>query len=118
MRFMLMILASIPSGKIPGYAIDDLLPGRLYTKNEMLDCLESCRQKCKSVIFSLTEESLEKRWIDHPDELAGDVTLKYSVLEILLYNLKHVQHHAGQLNLLLRQETGEAANWVADAQDK
>jgi len=40
------------------------------------------------------------------------------VLEILLYNLKHVQHHAGQLNLLLRQETGEAANWVADAQDK
>jgi len=46
------------------------------------------------------------------------VTLEYSVLEILLYNLKHVQHHAGQLNLLLRQETGEAANWVADAQDK
>jgi len=108
----------IPPGKIPGYAIDDLLPGRLYTKNEMLDCLESCRQKCKSVIFSLTEENLEKRWIDQPDDMAGSVTLKYSVLEILLYNLKHVQHHAGQLNLLLRQETGEAANWVADAQDK
>ena len=26
----------IPPGKIPGYAIDDLLPGRLYTKMKCL----------------------------------------------------------------------------------
>ena len=102
--------------KIPPDAMDDLLPDRVYTKNEMLDCLRSCHQKCKAVIFSLTEESLEQKWIDQPDDIAGTSTLKYSVLEILLYNLKHVQHHAGQLNLLLRQETGEAANWVANAE--
>jgi hypothetical protein len=107
----------ITPDKIAGYAIDDLLPGRLYTKNELLDCLQSCRQKCKSVIFSLTEKTLEQRWIDRPDDIVGSSTLKYSVFEILLYNLKHVQHHVGQLNLLLRQETGKAAGWVANAQD-
>ena len=111
-----MPFTMISPDKIPPYAIDDLLPAKLYPKNQMLDCLRSCRQKCKAVIFGLTEESLEHRWIDQPDDIAGSSTLKYSVLEILLYNLKHVQHHAGQLNLLLRQETGEAANWVANAE--
>jgi hypothetical protein len=107
----------ISPDKIPAYAADDLVPGKLFTKDEMLDSLQSCRQKCKRVIFNLTEASLEQRWIDQPDGIAGGVTLKYSVLEILLYNLKHVQHHAGQLNLLLRQETGRAADWVSDAAD-
>lgn len=83
---------------------------------EMVDGLQSCRQKCKQVIFSLTEENVQRPWIDQPDDIAGSVTLKYSVLEILLYNLKHLQHHAGQLNLLLREETGQAADWVADVQ--
>ena len=27
--------------------------------------------------------------------------MNYSVVEILLYNMRHVQHHAAQLNLLL-----------------
>lgn len=103
--------------KIPPYAVDDLLPNKLYTKKEMVDCLQSCRQKCKQVIFSLTEQNMQRTWIDQPDEIAGRVTLKYSVLEILLYNLRHIQHHAGQLNLLLREETGRAADWVADVQD-
>ena len=101
--------------KIPTYAIDDLLPEKLYSKDELLDCLRSCSAKCKQVIFGLTEESISQPWIEHPDDIAGSSTLKYSVLEILLYNLKHVQHHVGQLNLLLRQETGEAAAWVSGA---
>jgi uncharacterized damage-inducible protein DinB len=33
--------------------------------------------------------------------------------ELLLYNLRHVQHHAGQLHLLLRQTTDDAPRWVA-----
>jgi hypothetical protein len=101
--------------KIPPYAVDDLLPAKLYAKKEMIDCLQSCRQKCKGVIFSLTEETMDRQWIDKPDEIAGGPTLKYSMLEILLYNLKHVQHHVGQLNLLLREETGQAADWVSNA---
>jgi hypothetical protein len=107
----------ISPAKVPPYAIDDLLPTRLYTQKELIDGLQICRQKCKQVIFSLTEESMHRLWIDQPDDIAGGSTLKYSVLEILLYNLKHVQHHVGQLNLLLREETGQAADWVSGAAD-
>jgi hypothetical protein len=35
-----------------------------------------------------------------------------SVFELLLYNLRHVQHHAAQLNLILRQQVDAAASWV------
>ena len=104
-----------PWDKIPAFAVDDLLPERLYTKNELIEHLQICQEKCHHVIFNLTEEMLKRVWIDQPDDIAGGVTLKYSVLEILLYNLKHVQHHVGQLNLMLRQETGHAADWVANA---
>jgi uncharacterized damage-inducible protein DinB len=33
--------------------------------------------------------------------------------ELLLYNMRHVQHHAAQLNLLLRQTTDSAPDWVS-----
>ena len=108
----------ISPDKVPYYAVDDLLPGRLYSQNELLNGLQTCRQKCKQVIFGLTEESVHRLWIDQPDDIAGSPTLQYSVLEILLYNLKHVQHHVGQLNLLLREETGHAADWISSVQDK
>jgi hypothetical protein len=33
-------------------------------------------------------------------------------LELFLYNLRHLQHHTAQLNLLLRQRTDSAPRWV------
>lgn len=33
--------------------------------------------------------------------------------ELLLYNMRHVQHHAAQLNMLLRQATDSAPRWVS-----
>src|SRR6266550_3531979 len=33
--------------------------------------------------------------------------------ELLLYNMRHVQHHAAQLNMRLRQETDSAPKWVS-----
>jgi hypothetical protein len=32
--------------------------------------------------------------------------------ELLLYSMRHVQHHAAQLNLLLRQRTDSAPGWI------
>jgi uncharacterized damage-inducible protein DinB len=43
--------------------------------------------------------------------------MQFSTLEILLYNMRHVQHHAAQLNLLLRQEINKAPDWVSQAED-
>lgn len=33
--------------------------------------------------------------------------------ELLLYRMRHVQHHVAQLNLLLRQSVDSAPAWVA-----
>jgi DinB superfamily len=93
-------------------AVDDLIPDRIYSKKELLDYLQSCREKCRRVIVGLTEERLKERWI----EVEG--TMNYSVLEILLYNMRHVQHHAAQLNLLLRQGINNAPDWVSRAEDE
>lgn len=42
-------------------------------------------------------------------------TMNFSVIEILLYNMRHVQHHAAQLNLKLRQGMNDAPIWVKSA---
>lgn len=99
---------------IPTDAIDDVVPDRIYSKKELLDYLQSSREKCRKVIASLTEDKLNTRWIDGSGsmslDLASSASLEYSVLEILFYNMKHVQHHAAQLNLFLRQEINRAAD--------
>ncbi|HRI20075.1 MAG TPA: DinB family protein [Panacibacter sp.] len=99
-----------PSG-MPEHAIDDVVPNRLYSKEELLDYLQLSREKCRSVIAGLTEEKIQERWIE---EEGG---MNYAVLEILLYNMRHVQHHAAQLNMLLRQELNKATGWVARVED-
>ena len=94
-----------------GDAIDDLIPDRVYSKQELLDYLQSSREKCHALIARLTEDKLNERWIEEPGNM------NYSVLELLLYNMRHVQHHAAQLNLLSRQKINDAPRWVARAED-
>jgi len=80
-------------------------PDRIYTKQELLNYLEHSRTKAKRLIEDLTLDKLNSRWINDYKN--------YSLLEILLYNLRHIQHHTAQLNLLLRQSNIEAPNWVS-----
>jgi uncharacterized damage-inducible protein DinB len=35
--------------------------------------------------------------------------------ELLMYGMRHVQHHSAQLNLILRQTIDSAPNWVSKA---
>ncbi len=99
---------------IPEDALDDLVPDRVYSKKELLDYLQLSRNKCYSLIAGLTEEKLNERFIEEP----GQGARNYSVLEILLYNMRHVQHHAAQLNLFLRQRINNAPHWVSRAEDE
>jgi DinB superfamily len=99
-------------GDMPGGAIDDIIPDRIYSKNELLDYLQSSREKCHLLIAGLTAEKLNERWIEEWG------TRNYTMLEILLYNMRHVQHHAAQLNLLLRQGINNAPGWVSRAKDE
>jgi uncharacterized damage-inducible protein DinB len=90
---------------------EEALPDRVYSKNELLDYLQASREKSHQLISGLTEEKLTTRWINESG------TMNYSVIEILLYNMRHVQHHAAQLNLLLRQEINNVPDWVRRAND-
>ena len=90
---------------------EDALPGRVYSKEELLNYLQYNRDKCRKLIAGLTAEKFNDRWINESG------TMNYSVVEILLYNMRHVQHHAAQLNLLLREAINDAPGWVFQAKD-
>jgi len=83
---------------------EGLLPERIYTKSELLKYLEHGRRKYKQTIENLTDEKANKPY------MFGSVKMKFG--ELLLYNLRHVQHHSGQLNLILRQKIDSAPRWV------
>jgi hypothetical protein len=83
---------------------DDVMPDRTYAKDELLAFLRHGRRKCRAVIDGMTEEKAGRR--------CGFEWLDISEAELLLYNLRHVQHHVGQLNLILRQATNSGSRWV------
>lgn len=71
------------------------LPERVYTKAELLAFLKESRARCKVTIDSLTDEMAARRCLFGWGEA--------SFLELLIYNLRHVQEHSGQMNMLLGQ---------------
>ena len=85
-----------------------ILPERTYTKDEILAYLDHGRRKCHARIHALDEEEAHRR--------CGFAMRDLTNAELLLYNMRHVQHHAAQLHLLLRQKTGSAPTWVSKAQ--
>ncbi|WP_111669636.1 DinB family protein [Algoriphagus litoralis] len=90
---------------------EDEPPSVPFLKIEILNYLEFNRNKCRHLIMGLTAELSESRWINESK------TMDYSIFEILLYNMRHVQHHAAQLNMMLRNHLNDAPNWVYRAQE-
>jgi hypothetical protein len=91
------------------FTLDELdpagvLPERPYTKDELRSYLEHGRAKCRRVMGALTDERARER------RKFGSVD--GTLAELLLYNMRHVQHHTAQLNLILRQKTDSAPDWV------
>jgi len=87
-----------------------VLPENPYTKDELHIYLEHCRRKCQATIEALTDEKAHQRckfdW--------GEV----SFFELLLYNMRHVQEHAAQLNMLLGQKDISINDWITTAENK
>lgn len=90
---------------------ENRFPDRVYSKNELLSYLILSRRKCHNLIWSLTDDIATQRWTNYSGEM------NYSILELLIYNLRHVQHHAAQLNLILRQDIDAAPDWVSRAKE-
>jgi hypothetical protein len=97
----------------PPFTLDELdpaglMPERVYGKGELDAYLRHCRRKCRATIESLTGEKAKNLSVFGWGEI--------NFVELLLYNMRHVQHHAAQLNLILRRKVGSAPGWVAKAE--
>jgi hypothetical protein len=107
----------VPENELPEGSVDDVIPDKYYSKEEMLTWLLAIRAKCKALITQATEDRLAGSWIEEDEikmhGLCPSTVVNYTVLEILFYNFRHVQHHVGQLNFILRQKTGTASGWVS-----
>ena len=85
-----------------------VIPERPYTKAELQAFLEHGRRKCRARIAAMTEADARQPYV-------VSTGTRIDMAELLLYNMRHVQHHSAQLNLILRQQTDSATGWVSRA---
>lgn len=104
-------LSETPEGFAPPapFTLDEMdpagvLPERVYEKDLLLTYLAHGRAKCRATIGALTDERARRP--------SGFERLGLTVGELHLYNMRHVQHHTAQLNLILRQTIDDAPRWV------
>ncbi|MGC6480457.1 MAG: DinB family protein [Flavobacteriaceae bacterium] len=74
-----------------------------YTQRQLLNYLLHNEEKACHLILCLNEELANARWVNDYQN--------YSVLEIILFNIRHIQHHAAELSMILRQEKQVAPKW-------
>lgn len=79
-------------------------PDRAYTLAELLAYLDHDRNLLRAALTGLDDKTAASPcWSPGRD---------FSVLEMHLYSLRHVMHHTGQLQLLLRQGGATPPRWV------
>ena len=79
-------------------------PRKAFTRDQLLDYADHCLGKC--------QETFDKLSDDRALERCGFWWYKLNVGEFLLNNLRHTQHHAGQLILLLRRRADIGIDWL------
>jgi hypothetical protein len=88
-----------------------VLPTRVYGKDELLAYLAYCEARLVPFVGHVSDAEAKKL-----DDWFGRTMSRG---ELLLYQLRHVQHHAAQLNVLLRHGTSAAAPmWVSSAEPR
>lgn len=75
-----------------------------YSRAELTPYLHQCSERVREVLGGLARG----RVLD----LRGGRRLEIPALEVVLYQLRHVQHHTAQLNAMLRGEGVEPPGWV------
>ena len=79
-------------------------PSHAFSKTQLLGYADHCLEKCDDVFASLTDERVLER--------CGFWWYELNVGEFLLNNMRHAQHHAGQLMLLVRRHADVGAEWL------
>lgn len=75
--------------------LDAEYPSRSFSKREILDYLEYCNGRVRESLARETARSLAGP--------SGFPRLKMTRAEVPIYNLRHLQHHVGQLSAHLRR---------------
>jgi len=88
---------------------EEEFPSRRIEKTEILDYIAHCREKAGPAIAAETRETLEGP--------SGYSWCPFSRAELHVYNIRHVQHHTGQLGVYLRRadvslQKQDALRWV------
>jgi hypothetical protein len=107
-----LYLSGSPEGFAPPapFALED--PDVPYAKDELHTYLLYARTKCRTTLAALTEEKASQLckfpWLPGKS---------FTFVELLLYNMRHVQEHAAQLHLFLGQNACTVSSWVNRARD-
>lgn len=80
-----------------------------YSREQLIAYLTSLRARTQDVLLALTDEQAAR-----PIEYGWTEGKQVTYLELVLYNLRHMQGHAAQLSLFLGQHgvPGRDADWV------
>jgi len=85
-------------------------PAEPFTRAQLADHAGHCLRKCEETFEKLTDErALERCGFWWYELNAGEFTLN---------NLRHLQHHAGQLVLLLRRRADIGIEWLGTRDNK
>lgn len=85
--------------------LEDRPSRNFYAKDDCVAYLAHCRKKVDEVLTTET-----------PELLSGDCgfpSRRLSRLELHVYNIRHIQHHAAQLGLRNQPAGGKPAAWVS-----
>lgn len=85
-------------------------PEKAYSKDQLLSYADHCLHKCEETFRQLTDERALER--------CGFWWYELNVGEFLLNNLRHAQHHAAQLALLLRRRADIGTEWLGTKNNK
>ena len=85
-------------------------PEKAFTQEQLLDYTDHCLHKCQETFEKLTNRQALER--------CGFWWYELNVGEFLLNNLRHAQHHAGQLTLLLRRRADIGIDWLGTKDNK
>jgi len=88
--------------------LEEEYPSRRFDRGELLGYVGLCRAKLKAVLGD-EPGSETARSLDGP---SGFGWLPFTRAELHLYNLRHVQHHAGQLGAYLRRAGVDVGGWA------
>jgi hypothetical protein len=78
-------------------------PARTFARDQLVDYAGHCLRKCEETFERLTDARALER--------CGFWWYELNVGEFMLNNLRHLQHHTGQLVLLLRRRAGIGIEW-------